>query len=92
MHMRLVLLSLILAILAVDTIYSQEPERKAYPEQDWALGLSIRVASIPVATEETRTVGSVVPLLFYRGKYFYLRGIEGDIRDCSTFRTNIRRE
>ena len=80
MHMRLAVLSLILSILAVDQIYSQETERKAYPEQDWALGLSIRVASIPFATEETRTVGSVVPLLFYRGKYFYMRGIEGGIR------------
>jgi outer membrane protein len=80
MNVKLVLLPLIITIFSINTIFSQESEKKAYPEQNWALGLSFRVASIPFATEETKTVGSAVPLLFFRGKYFYMRGIEGGFR------------
>jgi len=57
---------------------------KFFSEQDWALGMSVRIASIPFATEGDKSVGTVVPLFFYYGDRFYLRGIEAGYKFYKT--------
>ena len=49
---------------------------KAYQEQTWGLGLLMRNAEIPFATEADN-VTSTVPMMFYQGENFYIRGLEG---------------
>lgn len=45
-------------------------------EKSWGLGFTIRSAEIPFDTDAD-TVTSVVPMMFYEGEDFYIRGIEG---------------
>jgi len=51
-------------------------EEKVYPERDWGLGMIMRGATIPFATDETR-VASLVPMMWYQGDYVYFLGTEG---------------
>lgn len=48
------------------------------PEKNWGIGVAVRTASIPFNTEN-QTVGSLIPLMFYEGKYLFLRGISGGV-------------
>ncbi len=66
-------------LIFVTSIYAQDSTRKR-TEQQWAVGMVARVASIPFATGESRTVSTLVPLIYYEGKRFYMRGIEGGFR------------
>jgi outer membrane protein len=61
-------------------LVAQDVEKNNQTEKPWAVGLVYRTASIPFDTEGGKTVSTVIPLLFYEGKYFYLRGIEGGFR------------
>jgi outer membrane protein len=45
-------------------------------EKPWGLGFTVRSASIPFDTIDDK-VNSVVPMMFYEGDTFFLRGIEG---------------
>ncbi len=72
--MKKATITLILVTLLTTPLFAGEV--KDYIEQDWALGVTIRTATIPFATTE-RTVASFVPLMFYFGEKFYVRGIEG---------------
>jgi outer membrane protein len=49
---------------------------KAYEEQTWGLGVLIRNAEIPFNTEADN-VTSFVPMMFYQGDTFFIRGLEG---------------
>lgn len=51
-------------------------EKKVFQEQDWGLGVLIRNAEIPFDTE-VDNVTSFVPMMFYQGETFFIRGIEG---------------
>jgi len=66
---------LILLFSAMDLI-ADDIEENTYIEQDWALGAILRYATIPFASED-RTVGSFVPMMFFEGERFFIRGIEG---------------
>jgi hypothetical protein len=46
-------------------LFAEEPEDKNALRKDWAIGGSIRIASIPFAAEGENTVGGFLPLLFY---------------------------
>jgi len=57
---------------------SSEPkeQNKVYAEQTWGLGVLIRNAEIPFDTEADN-VSSFVPMMFYQGETFFIRGTEG---------------
>lgn len=73
----------IVTIFMSHSIYSQQKEINLYGEKQWAIGMAMRNASIPFASEK-KSVGSLVPLLYYEGKYFYMRGIEGGFHFFTT--------
>ena len=56
-----------------------QSSKKSWPEQKWGVGMSLRLASIPFSTDE-KSVGTVVPMFWYRGKKWYMRGMEGGYR------------
>jgi len=51
-------------------------EEQGYQEQPWGLGVAMRGASIAFDTESDK-VSTFVPLMFYQGDTFFMRGIEG---------------
>ncbi|MCJ8318397.1 MAG: MipA/OmpV family protein [Colwellia sp.] len=56
--------------------FSSLAEEKSYQEQPWGLGVTMRGASIAFDTESDK-VSTFVPLMFYQGETFFMRGIEG---------------
>ncbi len=68
--MRLII-SLIVLSFSMNTIAKPNAE-----EKPWGLGLLVRSASIPFNAEDDK-VNSIVPMMFYEGDTFFLRGIEG---------------
>jgi outer membrane protein len=51
-------------------------KNKVFQEQTWGLGVLMRNAEIPFDTEADN-VTSFVPMMFYQGETFFIRGIEG---------------
>jgi len=49
---------------------------KVFAEQTWGLGVLVRNAEIPFDTEADN-VTSFVPMMFYQGETFFIRGLEG---------------
>lgn len=49
---------------------------KVFEEQTWGLGVLVRNAEIPFDTDADN-VTSFVPMMFYQGETFFIRGIEG---------------
>jgi len=49
---------------------------KVFEEQTWGLGVLVRNAEIPFDTEADN-VTSFVPMMFYQGETFFIRGLEG---------------
>ncbi|WP_019028580.1 MipA/OmpV family protein [Colwellia piezophila] len=49
---------------------------KVFQEQTWGLGVLFRNAEIPFDTQADN-VTSFVPMMFYQGETFFIRGIEG---------------
>lgn len=45
-------------------------------EKPWGLGVLVRSANIPFDAKDSK-VNSVIPMMFYEGKTFFIRGIEG---------------
>ena len=78
MKLRLLLLLLLLSLSATEFI-AQENGHDIQAEKPWAIGLTVRTATIPFAVQGSKAVASVVPMLFFRGNYFYMRGIEGGL-------------
>ena len=76
MWIRNHLLALLASLLFISNIYASDTTKTIQPERPWALGMIARNATIPFATEGDRTVGTLVPLIFYDGKIFYIRALE----------------
>ncbi|MDX2472727.1 MAG: MipA/OmpV family protein [Candidatus Krumholzibacteria bacterium] len=51
---------------------------RTYEEREWGLGMIMRGATIPFATDETR-VASLVPMMWYQGERVYFLGTEGGV-------------
>jgi len=68
----------ILLIAAGTHLFAQD-STKTWPEQIWGIGASVRVATIPFATQGANDVSSFIPILFYEGKHFFFHGLEGGI-------------
>lgn len=71
----LLLLGLLLSQLALIPTASG----RTYKEKEWGLGMIMRGATIPFATDETRT-SSLVPMMWYQGERVYFLGTEGGLR------------
>ena len=76
---RIFIIALVLFI-PVSIISAQETGDQVQQEKNWAVGLVARIASIPFATGDEKTVSTLVPLIFYEGDHFFMRGIEGGIK------------
>jgi hypothetical protein len=70
-------------------LFAEEPEDKNALRKDWAIGGSIRIASIPFAAEGENTVGGFLPLLFYEGEHFFFRGLEGGYKHAFNNRWRV---
>jgi len=70
---------LMLSALLFSNIYADDSSR-VRKEQEWAVGLIARVATIPFGTEGEGTVATMIPFILYEGERFYIRGIEGGFR------------
>jgi outer membrane protein len=55
---------------------SETKQIKVHQEKTWGLGVLVRNAEIPFDTEADN-VTSFVPMMFYQGEDFFIRGIEG---------------
>ena len=64
-------------------LFAQNSGKKDWAEQNWGLGMAYRYATIPFSTEE-KTVGSMVPMLFYENDLIYLKGFEYGIKFYQT--------
>lgn len=63
--------------LAQDVDQTEQPTAaKTYQEKDWGLAFLMRHADIAFNTEDEQ-VSSVVPMIYYEGSTFFMRGIEG---------------
>ncbi len=49
------------------------------PEKDWGIAVGFRIARIPFATQEEQ-VADFIPLMFYDGDTFFIRGLTGGIK------------
>lgn len=49
------------------------------PEKDWGIAIGFRSAKIPFSTDQDR-VQDFVPLMFYDGDTFFIRGLSGGIK------------
>jgi outer membrane protein len=58
-------------------VLAQEAAR--WSQQAWGLGFTFRTANIPFATPE-KTVTTLIPLIMYEGRRFYIREIEAGVK------------
>ena len=70
---------ILLVVIFPTTLLAQNSGKKDWSEQNWGLGLAYRYATIPFSAEE-KTVGSVVPMMFYQNDLFNLHGLEYGIK------------
>lgn len=49
------------------------------PEKNWGIAMGIRSANIPFRTDD-ESVQDVIPLMFYDGDLFFIRGLRGGIK------------
>ena len=49
------------------------------PEKDWGIAVGVRSANIPYPAEEER-VQDFIPLMFYDGDTFFIRGLTGGLK------------
>ena len=69
-------LPLLFAFSALNIPLHSLASDKAYQEQTWGIGAFIRNAEIPFDTQADN-VTSFVPMMFYQGENFFIRGTEG---------------
>lgn len=69
---------LFLVLILCAVVLPAAAEEKVYPERDWGLGMIMRGATIPFATE-SESVASLVPMMWYQGDYVYFLGTEGGV-------------
>ena len=70
----------LLFLVQTTHLYATEEGAKPSGEKNWAIGMVARLATIPFATQDDRTVGTLIPLFYYEGETFYLRGTEMGFR------------
>lgn len=68
--MKIIASTLLLSIFAITS------SAYAVEEKDWGIAAGIRTAKIPYPSEE-RTVQDFIPLMFYDGDIFFIRGLTG---------------
>lgn len=73
MHLYRYLLPFVASMFFTFTVIAQEKE---FNEKSWGIGALIRHSTIPFDTEADK-VSSFVPMMFYQGDTFFIRGIEG---------------
>jgi outer membrane protein len=74
MKRSLLVASVLVALLGQSATAEHKKPDRTYPEQEWAIGMALRTATIHFATDE-RDIATLVPMIFYEGKYVYARGI-----------------
>jgi len=60
-------------------LFSLSANVHAVPEKDWGIAVGIRSANIPYPAKEDR-VEDFIPLMFYDGDTFFIRGLTGGIK------------
>ena len=73
----------ILTIVLSTTLFSQNSNKKDWTEESWGIGMAFRIASIPFSTD-VKSVGSAVPMLFYKNDLIFLSGFEYGIKFYKT--------
>jgi len=68
---------LLMIFIFLQQAVAQNVDKNAVSEQDWGIGLANRSASIPYSTDGTNKIISLVPMMFYEGQRFFVRGIGG---------------
>lgn len=58
------------------SIFAITSSAYAVEEKDWGIAAGFRIAKIPYPSEE-RTVQDFIPLMFYDGDIFFIRGLTG---------------
>jgi outer membrane protein len=71
--MKKIFAALFLFIFSLSTYAYQVPER------DWGIAVGLRSARIPYVTPD-ETVQDFIPLMFYDGDIFFIRGLTGGIK------------
>jgi len=76
--MRLIYVVFVFVITFIAPSEAEEVDdnRQVFQEQTWGVGVLMRNAEIPFDTEADN-VTSVVPMMFYQGEIFFIRGTEG---------------
>ena len=57
-------------------VFSLSAYADGIPEKDWGIAAGFRIAKIPYPTEEQQ-VSDFIPLMFYDGDIFFIRGLTG---------------
>ena len=73
--MRLIYAAFVFSLFIVSS-EAAESNKQIFQEQTWGIGALVRNAEIPFDTEADN-VTSFVPMMFYQGETFFIRGIEG---------------
>ena len=67
---------LLIALVSYTNTANAAEKEKVFAEQTWGVGALFRNAEIPFDTAADN-VSSFVPMMFYQGETFFMRGIEG---------------
>ena len=59
------------------TTETTKPKKAVEAPEVWGLAMGLRYAQIPYATTDSSGVGDIMPLFFYKKKYFFLDGLTG---------------
>jgi len=60
-------------------IFSFSAVAASIPEKDWGIAMGFRIARIPYPAND-KQVSDVIPLMFYDGDTFFIRGLTGGIK------------
>lgn len=73
---KLLPLLLLSALFTSNNSHAFDKKSDTFEEQTWGIGVLMRNAEIPFDTEADN-VTSFVPMMFFQGETFFMRGIEG---------------
>ncbi|PCI57626.1 MAG: MltA-interacting MipA family protein [Gammaproteobacteria bacterium] len=76
MHLSNILLVLTIILSTHSFASEANIKKQVFAEQTWGIGVLFRNAEIPFNTEADN-VTSFIPMMFYQGENFFIRGIEG---------------
>ena len=66
-------------LFAQEIPYKDSVSTQEVPEKEWGIALGLRSAEIPYKAKDERVL-DVIPLLFYDGDIFFVRGLSGGIK------------